>query len=103
METTMHFDQEDQHGESPLGLYMKLRRKRGHHVAAILRDAPLRAIVACGRMMRAISIELVSRRHEQLLASLDDRALADIGVSRHEIPVLVRSAERHRRACRRAE
>ena len=49
-------------------------------------------------MLRAISVELVARRHEQLLASLDDRALADIGVSRHEIPVLVRSVERQRRA-----
>ena len=93
----MTFDQEDQRGESPLGLYLKLRHRRGHHLAAFLRDAPLRVVSACGRMMRAISIELISRRHEQLLASLDDRALADIGVSRHEIPVLVRSVERRRR------
>lgn len=94
----MTFDQEDQRGESPLGLYLKLRRRRGHHLAAALRDAPLRVVSACVRMMRAISVELISRRHEQLLASLDDRALADIGVSRHEIPVLVRSVERQRRA-----
>jgi uncharacterized protein YjiS (DUF1127 family) len=98
MEITMSFDQEDQRGESPLGLYLKLRLRRGHHLASLLCDAPLRAVSACGRMMRAISIELISRRHEQLLASLDDRALADIGVSRHEIPVLVRGVERHRRA-----
>ena len=49
-------------------------------------------------MLRAVSVEVVARRHEQLLASLDDRALADIGVSRHEIPVLVRRVERQRRA-----
>ena len=96
----MTFDQEDQHGESPLGLYLKLRRRRGHRFAAALRDTPLRVVSACVRMMRAISVELISRRHEQLLASLDDRALADIGVSRHEIPVLVRSVERQRRTNR---
>ncbi len=96
----MTFDQEDQHGESPLGLYLKLRRRRGHRFAAALRDTPLRVVSACARMMRAISVELISRRHEQLLASLDDRALADIGVSRHEIPVLVRSVERQRRTNR---
>jgi uncharacterized protein YjiS (DUF1127 family) len=98
MEITMTFDQEDQHGESPLGLYLKLRRRRGHHLAAALRDAPWNALSACGRMLRAVSVELVARRREQLLASLDDRALADIGVSRHEIPVLVRRVERQRRA-----
>ena len=99
----MTFDQEDLHGESPLGLYLKLRRRRGHHLAASLRDAPRNAVYACGRMLRAVSVELVARRHEQLLASLDDRALADIGVSRHEIPVLVRSVERQRRARRPAD
>jgi uncharacterized protein YjiS (DUF1127 family) len=97
MVITMSFDQEDRQGESPLGLYLKLRLRRGHRLATLLRDAPLRVVSACGRVMRAISIELISRRHEQLLASLDDRALADIGVSRHEIPVLVRSVERQRR------
>ena len=94
----MTFDQEDQRGESPLRLYLKLRRGRGHHLAAALRDAPWNVLSACGRMLRAVSVELVARRHERLLASLDDRALADIGVSRHEIPVLVRRAERQRRA-----
>ena len=93
----MHFDLEGQRGESPLGLYLKLRGRRGGHLATLLRDVPLRVVSACVRMMRAISVELISRRHEQLLASLDDRALADIGVSRHEIPVLVRSVERQRR------
>ena len=43
----MTFDQEDQHGESPLGLYLKLRRRRGHHLAAALRDAPWNALSAC--------------------------------------------------------
>ena len=95
----MHFDLEDERGESPLGLYLKLRGRRGRYLTTLLR-APLRAVSACGRMMRSISVELISRRHERLLASLDDRALADIGVSRHEIPVLVRSVERHRRTHR---
>jgi len=93
----MHFDPEIQRGGSSLALSMKPRRRRGHHLAVALRDLFLRIASACGRAACSIGAELVARRHEQLLATLDDRMLADIGVSRHEISVLVRRVERHRR------
>jgi hypothetical protein len=93
----MHFDPEIQRGGSSLALSVKLRRRRGHHLAASLRDVFLRIASACGRMTCSIGAELVARRHEQLLARLDDRMLADIGIARDEISVLVRSVEQHRR------
>lgn len=96
----MHFDPEAQREGSSLALSMKLRRRRGHHLVTLLRDAFMRIASACGRTTCSIGAELVARRHEQLLATLDDRMLADIGISRHEIPVLVRSVEVHRRSNR---
>ena len=94
----MRFDPEVQRAGSSLALTMKLRSRRGHYLAGLLRDAFLRIASACGRAVCSIGAELVARRHEQLLGTLDDRMLADIGISRHEIPVLVRSVERHRRS-----
>jgi uncharacterized protein YjiS (DUF1127 family) len=56
----------------------------------------LRAAQAGGaalrQVARTVGDRLEQRRQRQMLASLDDRMLADIGVSRGEIPFLARRA-----------
>ena len=46
--------------------------------------------------LAAVFAWLKRRRDARALEALDDRMLHDIGVSRGEIPALVRLAERHR-------
>jgi hypothetical protein len=97
METTMHFDQDHRGERSALEARIEPRSRRGRHLAALPRHALWPIASACRRMMSWVSIEVISRRHAQMLATLDDRMLADIGVARHQISDLVRNVERRRR------
>lgn len=73
------------------------------HEAADLHSGLLRGIAsAMRRAVNRIGDELTSRRHEQFLAALDDRMLADIGIARSEIAQVVRSDVRQRRMARDA-
>jgi uncharacterized protein YjiS (DUF1127 family) len=53
--------------------------------------------ISCRRVIDRIGTELAARRHVQFLSALDDRMLSDIGIARHDIPVLVRSIKPRRR------
>jgi uncharacterized protein YjiS (DUF1127 family) len=97
METTMHFDQGHRGERSALETPIELRSGRGRRLAALLRHAFRPIASACRRVTSWVSVEVISRRHVQMLVTLDDRMLADIGVARHQIPDLVRNVERRRR------
>jgi uncharacterized protein YjiS (DUF1127 family) len=96
METTMHFDEGRREREqAALEMYFETRDEPD---AGDIRRGALRGIAsALRRAMNRIGHELTSRHHERFLATLDDRMLADIGISRHEIPAVVRSGARRGR------
>ena len=98
----MHFDPEDQRERSSRALSMTLRRERRRQGASIIRRTFGRIASGCRRMADRIGTEMSSRRYIRLLATFDDRMLADIGITRHEIPAAVRSVAERRRRIRNA-
>jgi uncharacterized protein YjiS (DUF1127 family) len=75
----------------PLTMTAKPVRRRG--AAALLRAAQSSG-AALMQVARAIADRIERRDQTRILAALDDRMLADIGLTRGEIPFRVRDAMR---------
>jgi uncharacterized protein YjiS (DUF1127 family) len=73
---------------------MTARPVRRRTSAAFMLRAAQTGGAALMQIARAMTDRLEMRRQTEILASLDDHTLKDIGITRGEIPFLVRAARR---------